>query len=149
MDTITFEDQVLAMVIPADFSEPGVSFFTPNNYSQQLAYMRHPAGRTVRAHAHNEMRREVFRTLEVLFIRKGRLRVDFYQQDGSYIVSYVLGAGDTILLVSGGHGFEMLDEVEMIEVKQGPFAGPTDKTLFEPVAREKIRISATCRRSYP
>jgi hypothetical protein len=149
MDTITHEDQILAMVIPAEFSEPGVSFFTPNNYSQQLAYMRHPTGRMVRPHAHNEMRREVFRTLEVLFIRKGRLRVDFYKQDGTYIVSYVLGAGDTILLVSGGHGFEMLEEVEMIEVKQGPFAGPTDKTLFDPVAPHEIRISANCRRSYP
>src|SRR5947209_711293 len=130
MVTITHNDQTLAIIIPATFSAPGVSFVTPNNYSQQLAYMRHPTGTQIRAHSHSDIRREVLRTLEVLFIRRGRLRVDFYETDGRYLESYELGGGDTILLVAGGHGFQVLEEVEMIEVKQGPFAGPGDKKIF-------------------
>jgi hypothetical protein len=149
MHTITYEDQVLAIIIPSEFDKPGVSFFTPDNYSQQLAYMRHPPGTTIRAHSHNEMKREVLRTLEVLFIKRGLLRVDFYQSNGTYVESYVLGAGDTILLVAGGHGFQVVEEVEMFEVKQGPFAGPGDKTIFSPVPAGQIRMNANCRRPSP
>jgi hypothetical protein len=62
--------------------------------------------------------------------RKGRLRVDFYDEDQRYLESRVLGPGDVILLIQGGHGFEVLEEVEMIEVKQGPYVGEQDKTRF-------------------
>lgn len=146
MHTIAHNDVVLAIVIPAEFDKPGVSFFTPNHYSQQLAYMRHPSGTAIRAHSHNEIKREVLRTLEVLFIKRGRLRVDFYEQDGKYVESYILGAGDTILLVAGGHGFQVLDEVEMFEVKQGPFAGPGDKSIFAAIPAEQLRMNVNSRR---
>jgi hypothetical protein len=149
MHEIIHDGQILAIVIPAEFDKPGVSFFTPDNYSQQLAYMRHPPGTTIRAHTHNEMKREVLRTLEVLFIKRGFLRVDFYQSNGVYVESYILGSGDTILLVAGGHGFHVLEEVEMFEVKQGPFAGPGDKTMFSPVEAGQIRLNENCRRRYP
>jgi mannose-6-phosphate isomerase-like protein (cupin superfamily) len=69
-------------------------------------------------------------TLEVLFIKRGRLRVDFFDEQRVYIESRVLEAGDVILLVKGGHGFEVLEELEMYEVKQGPYAGEKDKTRF-------------------
>jgi len=146
MHKIVHDDQVLAIIIPRDFDKPGVSFFTPDNYSQQLAYMRHPQGTAIRAHAHNEMKREVLRTLEVLFIKRGLLRVDFYTTTGSYVESYLLGSGDTILLVAGGHGFQALEEVEMFEVKQGPFTGPGDKTMLSSVEPGQIRLNPNCRR---
>jgi hypothetical protein len=60
------------------------------------------------------------------------LRVDFYDDQRRYLSSRILGAGDVILLVSGGHGFEVLEEVEMFEVKQGPYLGDQDKTPFVP-----------------
>ncbi len=146
MYTVKFQDQVLAIIIPADFDSSGVKFFTPDNYSQQLAYMKHPVGVQIKAHTHNEIKREVLRTLEVLFIRRGRLRIDFYQTSGEYIESYVLGSGDTILLVSAGHGFEVLEEVEMFEVKQGPYTGEKDKTLFSAVSPEQVRIKSHCQK---
>ncbi len=79
---------------------------------------------------HNPIVREVHYTQEVLFIRSGKLRVDFYDEEKHYLKSRVLEGGDTILLASGGHGFEILEELEMFEVKQGPYAGDMDKTLF-------------------
>jgi mannose-6-phosphate isomerase-like protein (cupin superfamily) len=123
-------DVVLAIIVRASFRLPGVHFFTPGSFSQQLAYMRHPAGKLIEPHVHNTVRREILNTNEVLVLRRGRLRVDFYDDAREYIESRVLEAGDVILLVTGGHGFEVLEEVEMLEVKQGPYAGDGDKTRF-------------------
>lgn len=133
-------DQLLALVVPHDFDEPGITFFTPDDLSQQLAYMRHPAGKQIAAHGHNPVPREVQYTHEVLVIKRGKLRVDFYDDDAVYLRSRILRAGDVILLVGGGHGFEILEETEMFEVKQGPYAGGEDKTVFPTVPASEIRL---------
>jgi mannose-6-phosphate isomerase-like protein (cupin superfamily) len=122
---------VFAIIVRASYSKDGVNFFTPPEFSQQLAYMSHPSGKIIEPHVHNPVSREVQYTLEALFIRKGRLRVDFYDDARNYRESRELLSGDVILLASGGHGFEVLEDVEMIEVKQGPYAGDSDKTRFE------------------
>jgi mannose-6-phosphate isomerase-like protein (cupin superfamily) len=123
---------LLAIIISDRFCERGVHFFTDPQLSQQLAYMRHQEGKVIAPHFHNKVARQVFFTQEVLFIKRGRLRVDFYDQTRHYLDSRVLEAGDTILLSEGGHGFEILEEIEMIEVKQGPYSGDSDKTVFVP-----------------
>ena len=114
----------------AAYDEPGIQFFTRDDYSQQLASMSYPAGKVIPAHTHNPVRREVFYTQEALFIRKGKVRVDFYSQQREYRKSRMLGRGDVILLIAGGHGFEVIEELNMVEVKQGPYAGEKDKTRF-------------------
>jgi hypothetical protein len=129
-DEIVIDGQLSAIILPASYAEPGIQFLTPDNFSQQLASMSHPAGRVIRAHTHNAVRREVFFTQETLFIRKGKLRVDFYSVQQQYVKSRVLGPGDVILLIAGGHGFEVLEDLNMVEVKQGPYAGDEDKTYF-------------------
>jgi len=137
---IKHNGEILAIVIPHDYSKPGIGFFTPNDFSQQLAYMQHPTGKIIPPHVHNSVSRQVFYTLEVLLIRRGKLRVDFYDNDKVYLESRILQAGDVILLASGGHGFEVLENLEMIEVKQGPYAGETDKTRFVGVSAEQVKI---------
>ena len=124
-------DRLLALILPDRFSEPGIHFVTPGEFSQQLAYMRHPAGKMIEPHIHNKVARKVFYTQEVLFIKRGKLRVDFYDNKQLYLESCILQAGDVILLIEGGHGFEMLEETEIIEVKQGPYVGEQDKTRFK------------------
>lgn len=138
---VTNKGSVLAIIIYAGFNEPGVHFFTPNHFSQQMAYMQHPVGKIIEPHVHNPVQREVFFTQEVLFLKRGRLRVDFYDDDRTYLESRILKGGDTILLASGGHGFEVLEEIVMIEVKQGPYAGDQDKTRFEAAATESLVVS--------
>jgi len=130
IDRIESDGQMLAIIVYNKFRQEGISFFTPNELSQQLAYMRHPAGKIICAHTHNPVPREVHYTQEVLFIRKGKLRVDFYNSEQRYLESRILEDGDVILLTTGGHGFEVLEEVEMFEVKQGPYVGEQDKTRF-------------------
>ena len=92
--------------------------------------MNRPAGYVIQPHVHNPVTREVQYTNEVLIVRSGRVQVDFYSEQKSYLLSRVLEHGDIILLIRGGHGFKMLDPTEIIEVKQGPYAGDLDKTRF-------------------
>lgn len=131
VEKIFSQNQLLAIIVRSQFNKEGVHFFTNNDLSQQLAFMRHPKGKTIQPHVHNPIVREVQYTQETLFIRKGKMRVDFYTNNRQYIESRILNSGDVILLIMGGHGFEILEEIEMIEVKQGPYAGDSDKTRFE------------------
>lgn len=139
IDRIYHKDQLLAIVIRRNYSEPGINFFTPDEFSQQLAFMKHPSGKIIQPHVHNSVQREVHFTKETLFIRKGKLRVDFYSDNQEYLGSHILETGDVILLSEGGHGFEMLEETEMVEIKQGPYAGDSDKTRFNPIENERIK----------
>lgn len=138
LQIIKKKDKLLAIIIRNDYNHQGVSFITPDEYSQQLAYMHHPAGKIIDAHIHNMVHRNVVLTQEVLFIKKGRLRVDFYDDYKDYLESHILETGDTILLTSGGHGFKVLEEVEMIEVKQGPYSGDKDKTRFAGISDAEV-----------
>lgn len=131
IEKVINNNSVLAMIIRADFSKEGIEFFTPDDFSQQLAYMNRPAGYTIAPHIHNKVQREVFYTQEVLFIKKGKVKIDFYDDGQKCIDTRILETGDVILLASGGHGFTMLEPTEMIEVKQGPFVGEHDKRRFE------------------
>ena len=130
IERIEHGGEMLALIVRNEFSRPGVSFFTPGELSQQLAYMQHPAGKVIAPHIHNPVPRHVAYTQETLFIKSGRLRVDFFDGAENYLESRELRQGDVVLLIRGGHGFEVLEDSEMIEVKQGPYAGDRDKTLI-------------------
>jgi len=131
VEIIKDEQEILAIIIKRNFSTDGIKFFTPDNFSQQLAYMHHKKGKKIKPHTHNAVKREIHFTQEVLFLKKGKLKVDLFRHDQSYLSTYILTAGDVILLAGGGHGFEVLEDIEMIEVKQGPYAGDMDKVHFE------------------
>ena len=140
INRIIHGDKELALIIRHSFHSDGIEFFTPNNYSQQIGYMNRPAGYVIAPHVHNPVTRQVEYTKEVLVIKSGRLRVDFYSEEQEYLESKILCSGDVILLAYGGHGFKMLEPTEIIEVKQGPYAGDKDKTRFELVAEDRIEF---------
>jgi len=139
-ENITFKGVQYAIIIRKDFHSDGIKFFTPNDFSQQLAYMQHGKGYKIKAHVHNVVERLVNYTQEVLFIRKGKLRVDFYDKDKKYWGSRILKDGDMILLIAGSHGFKFLKGTEMIEVKQGPYVGEKDKTKFKGIEEGSVKI---------
>ena len=140
IESIKFQDKELALIIRSSFHSDGIQFFTPNSYSQQIGYMNRPTGYVIAPHVHKAVTREVQFTKEVLFIKSGKLRVDFYTDNQEYLESAILSSGDVILLAYGGHGFEMLEPTEIIEVKQGPYAGDQDKTRFEQPKNLKIKM---------
>jgi len=139
IENIYHNELLLAVIIRDSYKREGVSFVTPNEFSQQLAYMQHPKGKIIAPHIHNPVPREISLTKEVLFIKKGSLRVDFYDDQQNYLESRLLGSGDVILLARGGHGFETLEELEMIEVKQGPYAGEADKIRFKGIESSQVK----------
>ena len=124
-------DKEIAVIIRNDFDKKGIEFVTDDAYSQQVAYMHHETGHTIIPHFHNLVERTVQYTQEVLVIKEGKLQVDFYHDNMDYYKSTILEAGDIILLCAGGHGFEVIEEVKMVEIKQGPYMGEADKTRFE------------------
>ncbi len=134
-------EKCIALILRANYHADGIRFFTPGNFSQQLGYMNRPLGYVIPPHVHNPVAREVLFTKEVLFIKSGKVRVDFYDDDQRYLESRILNVGDILLLAFGGHGFEMLESSEIIEVKQGPYAGEEDKTRFSPVSLDQVRIA--------
>ena len=139
-EEILIDGDLCAIIVPASFDESGIQFFTSNDLSQQLASMSYAPGKIIPAHTHNPVRRDVSYTQEALFIRKGKVRVDFYTRQQEYRTSRVLGPGDVILLITGGHGFEVLEELNMIEVKQGPYVGDADKTRFSAELPPKLNF---------
>lgn len=131
IERIISGDQEIAIIIRNSYDDEGIKFVTDSSYSQQLAYMHHQKGHEIIPHFHNRVERTVHYTQEVLVIKEGKLRVDFYHDNQEFYMSKVLEAGDIILLCAGGHGFEVLEEVKMVEIKQGPYIGEQDKTRFE------------------
>jgi len=140
IECIEHEGKKLAIVVRSSYKKDGIEFFTPGTFSQQLGYMKRASGYVIPPHVHNILPREVDFTKEVLFIRSGRLRVDFYSEKKTYLESIILETGDVILLAFGGHGIEILEESEIIEVKQGPHMGEADKSRFASVDARNIKI---------
>lgn len=138
IEEIKHQAQILAVILYSDYSAEGIKFFTQDNFSQQLGYMNRPQGYVIPPHVHNPVARKVQYTKEVLFIKSGKVRVDFYDEEKNYLESRILNQGDFILLAFGGHGFEMIEPSEMIEIKQGPYAGDNDKTRFDPIDAKNI-----------
>lgn len=149
IETIKHLDQTIGIIIRSTFDRDGIEFFTPDVFSQQLAYMKRPKGYLIEPHVHNPVKRDVVWTQEVLFVRSGRMRVDFFTDGRHYLESRIVQGGDVILLAAGGHGFEMIETTELIEVKQGPFCGDQDKTRFCAITADQVRISGDTRTAGP
>lgn len=130
----------LAVIIRANYKSEGIEFFTPDDYSQQLGYMNRGKGYIIEPHVHNLVSRDVKLTQEVLVVRSGKVRVDFYDNDQNYLKSSILEQNDIILLANGGHGFEMLQDSEIVEIKQGPYVGERDKVRFKSISSDKAKM---------
>lgn len=124
--------QLLAKIIPAGYDNDGINFVTGPEMSQQVGVLQHPKGHKIPPHIHNHILRESEITQEVLFIKSGRVAVDFYDTERVFVETKIISAGDILILLRGGHGFEVLDNhTQIIESKSGPYQGAADKTRFK------------------
>ena len=122
--------QLLAVIVPADYTTTSVEFVTDPTNCQQLGVMFHKEGDIIAPHVHQTQERIIYDTQETLIIRKGKIRVDFYSNQQEFLRSRVLTSGDIVLLISGGHGFEMIEDTLIVEIKQGPYTAEKDKVRF-------------------
>lgn len=130
IEHIVYKKVLLAIIIRSNYKGNGITFFTPTDFSQQLGYMNRPKGYIIEPHIHKHWERKVMFTQEVLVIKQGKVRVNFYNERQYYIESWIISTGDVILLAAGGHGFEILEDAEIIEIKQGPYNHKKDMVKF-------------------
>lgn len=125
------EGELYSIILRDTLKCESITFFTPDSFSQQLGFLPHKKGNIIEPHRHRITKREILYTQEVLFLKKGKVKVNFYDSNHSYVGSEIVSSGDVILLCGGGHGFNILEDTVMIEVKQGPYVGIDDKVRFE------------------
>jgi hypothetical protein len=135
IEKVEIEGRLYAIIIHASFDGNDVHQITPEHLPLQLLYNRKKAGNSRNAVKLKKVNQTVITTQEFLIIKSGKLRVTLYDDLDAYITDRVLKTGDMLLLVSGGHGFEVLEEVEIIEVKQGPYTGESEKRRFKNLKR--------------
>ena len=141
IEKINYKKKLLALIVRSNFrKKKGINFFTPNESTQQFGYMKHQKYHVIKPHLHKKRTTKILYTTEVIIMLKGLMRVDFYTGKKKYLFSKTVKKNDIIMLVHGGHGFKVLKDVEMVEVKQGPYSLIKDKVKFENVNENKIKF---------
>mgnify|MGYP001131736458 FL=1 len=130
IEHITWHDQPLCYIIRASFLPDRTTFLTPPEFKQQVGYIVYPAGSEIARHVHRPLERHIVGTSEVLIVKKGRCLIDVYNDDRELVATRELYPGDVMLMVGGGHGFRMLEDTVLLEVKQGPYTGLEEKERF-------------------
>ena len=141
IEKILHKKRLFALIVRGQFrKKSGINFFTSKEATQQFGFMKHKKNHVIKPHKHNKRLTRILRTTEVILLLKGTLRVDFYNDKCRYLFSKKINERDIIMLIHGGHGFKVLKNAEMIEVKQGPYSLASDKIKFETVDEKKIKF---------
>ena len=123
-------NNLVACILKSNYISSGIDFLTEPTVDMQLGYMRHKSGHIIKPHVHNKYKREIYTTSEALFLKSGSVRVQIYTDKMQHLKELIMGKGDFLLLLGGGHSFELLEDSELIEIKQGPYAGDKDKMRY-------------------
>ena len=141
IEKIVYKKKLFALIVRAKYrNKKGINFFTPTESTQQFGYMKHPKNHMIKPHLHKKRVTKILYTTEVIILLKGLLRVDFYTSSKNYLFSKIVKKNDIIMLVHGGHGFKILKDIEMLEIKQGPYSLLRDKIKFDNINEKKIKI---------
>ena len=130
VECIACEGRVIAHIVRAERTASQTEFITDPADKQQVGFIVYPAGGQIARHVHRPVERRVVGMSEILLVRQGRLEVDFYTDDERYVARRSLGPGDLVVLVTGGHGFQCLEDTVLLEIKQGPYVGLDEKKRF-------------------
>ena len=141
IERVIHKKKLLALIVRGKYrNKKGITFFTPSESIQQFGYMKHKKAYIIKPHLHKRRLTKIFYTTEVILLLKGMIRVDFYNRFKKYLFSKILKEKDIIMLVHGGHGFKILKDVEMLEIKQGPYSLIKDKIKSENIEENEINI---------
>lgn len=130
IEPIVIDGVQVALIVRSNFQPEKTQFLTADQDVLQLGYIVYGAGKSITPHIHKPAERSIRGTPEVLYVRKGRMRATFYSHEKIRKGEVVLDQGDVILLFEGGHGFDMLEDTVLMEIKQGPYMGELDKERF-------------------
>lgn len=130
IEHITWKGKPLAYIIRREINPEKTTFLTPSEFKQQVGFVVYPAGGEIQRHVHRSLERHLVGTSEVLIVRRGRCEIDIYNDGRKLVATRELHEGDIMLMVGGGHGFRMLEDTVLLEVKQGPYTGVDEKERF-------------------
>jgi uncharacterized protein YjlB len=130
VERISHNGQQLVCVIRAELRPQATRFITEDDLTQQVGFVVYPKGGEIARHSHLPIERRIVGTSEVLIVRKGRCEIDVYTEDGVHVGMRELRTGDIVLISAGGHGFRMLEDTILLEIKQGPYTGLAEKEYF-------------------
>jgi uncharacterized protein with PhoU and TrkA domain len=130
IETIADGDETLAYIVRASNAPERTVFVTPDDCVQQVGFVVHGAGSEIQRHYHLPMERSIVGTPEVLVVRQGRCEMDVYDRGQNFITTRELRRGDVMVMLGGGHGFRMLEDTVLLEIKQGPYFGADEKRQF-------------------
>jgi len=130
IELISWQERPLAYIIRAELVPEKTSFFTPPEWEQQVGMIVRPAGEEIARHAHRPGPRQHMGASEIIIVRRGRCQVEIYNYERQLVATRELCQGDLILFIDAGHGFRFLEDVVLLEIKTGPYAGPGEKDCF-------------------
>lgn len=133
MEKIIYNNNTYALIVrgKSQFKTKGVKFVSKNEDLLQLGFISHKKGHLIKSHIHKKNKRIINYCTEVLLIKKGILKIKFYNEKGINInKDKKLYENDIIILFKGGHGFEVTKDCKIIEIKQGPYSKKSDKVIF-------------------
>ncbi len=129
-EVIRSGDTVLCCIFRGDALPSATTFMTSAEAALQVGHIVHPQGHAIPRHIHRPTERHLTSTTEVLLVRRGRCEIDVYDGEQDLVATRDLHEGDIVLLLAGGHGFRMLEDTVLLEVKQGPYLGIDEKVQF-------------------
>ncbi len=124
-------DRPFAIILRAEYEPQSIEFLTTNDQTLQLGVMRRPGGYVIAPHLHKPAPRTVSDGYEALFVARGRVEVTFYNERRERVTTRELGQGDTILLMTGGHGFRVLGRLQDDRSEAGALLS-SDRERFTP-----------------
>jgi cupin fold WbuC family metalloprotein len=130
MKIIDDKQNIIAYIVRKKDISKGKNFLTQNNEQMQFASFDLEKNEVIRNHIHNNTKREINTTSEGIVVIEGELKVKLFDNDKTFLSDHTLNSGDSILLLSGGHGIEVLENTKFVEFKQGPYIEALDKELF-------------------
>ena len=130
IEHVTRDGRPLAYIVRAAPFPDHTTFMTPDESTLQVGYVVTPAGASIQRHAHLPVERRIVGTAEVLLVQQGRCEVEIYSEERDLVATHELRQGDILVMAAGGHGFRMLEDTVLLEIKQGPYPGVAEKERF-------------------
>ena len=124
------DGDVLAYIVRANSLPERTEFLTPPDCNLQVGHVVYPAHSEIPRHVHLPIERHIVGTSEVLMVQRGRAAVDVYTSRRELVTTRELGVGDIVIAVGGGHGFRVLEDLVLLEIKQGPYPAGAEKERF-------------------
>jgi hypothetical protein len=130
VEAVEYHGVKYAEIIWADSRVETTTFFSPSESSFQFGLLAHAAGFVEPPHYHKPVERTINDLQQMFVVQRGVVAVQLYSDAGDLLREIVMRAGDAIVLIHGVHAIRVVEDMQCISVKQGPFLGTENDKVF-------------------